>query len=238
MSAATSGPTDDGPMSAVLKKGASSIRDKLKHVSPSLIRSFDPMADPQRTRSPPRGFQSEEDKLLDGMRAAMCTQMQTFYKARAWNDLCGGRILSKSYNFGAATTGAEDIVPMCGLESALSCAQGMGTAAQGSGGTADSSEAIMDCDLVSWRAACLDGPTSFNANKKDPGYNQRAFGRVPIDCYCACYDQCTMGQSSVLGSQAQRNAGAQCTLGQLRSGKCREHGGVVYSAAGSSTQRR
>jgi hypothetical protein len=111
-------------------------------------------------------------------------------------------------------------VPFCGPEAALDCSQGMRTVAQGSGGTSDSSEAIMDCDLVSWQAACLNGSRSFNANPNDPGYNQRLYGRVPIDFYCACYDQCTMGQSSVLG--LQQRTGATCTPTQLRAGKCRE----------------
>lgn len=220
---------DDGPIHARLEHGAKVIRKELQAFPRQLVDGFSPMDSPMRTSSPPKGSQTSADKKLDALRGAMCAEMKSFYKARAWNDLCGGRVLSeKFYHFGEASTGASDIVPMCGLESALTCSQGMGTAAQEQGGTSSSAEAIMDCDLVAWQAACADGMSSYNANPKDPGYNQRAYGRVPIDCYCSCYQQCTMGQSSVLGAQLLKDQqprgrqGAQCTLGQLVSGKCRE----------------
>ena len=216
------GPTDDTALLSRLGEDSKVLRKELQAFPKDLISAFDPMADTQRTSKPPKGSESAEDKRLDQLRGAMCSEMTTFYSARPWNDLCGDRVLSKSYPFGQATTGAEDLVPFCGMEAALTCSQGMGTAAQESGGTSGSGEAIMDCDLVSWRAACLEGSSAFDANKKDPGYNQRLFGRVPIDCYCACYDQCTMGQSSVLGAQ-RPPTGATCTPGQLRAGKCREH---------------
>ena len=212
--------TDDTAILSKFAKASDNINKVLAPFSPDLIGSYDPMADTLRTSKPPKGTESTEDQKLDERRGAMCASMRVFYSARPWNALCGDRILSDNYNFGQATTGSEDLVPFCGPEASLDCSQGMGTAAQGSGGTSDSSEAIMDCDLVSWRAACLNGASSFNANPNDPGYNQRLYGRVPIDCYCACYDQCTMGQSSVLG--LQQRTGATCTPGQLRAGKCRE----------------
>jgi len=221
-SAGGAGPTDDTGLLSKLQKDATVIRKELKPFPSDVTNSFDPMGDTQRTSKPPKGTESAEDKKLDELRGAVCSEMKVFYSARPWNDLCGGRVLSKNYAFGEATTGAGDLVPFCGVEAARTCSQGMGTAAQGNGGTSGSAEAIMDCDLVSWRAACREGRSAFDANPKDPGYNQRLFGRVPIDCYCACYDQCTMGQSSVLGAQRPRT-GATCTPGQLRAGKCREH---------------
>jgi hypothetical protein len=218
----SAGPTDDTGLLSRLEKDAAVIRKELGPYPTDLVSSFDPTGDPQRTSKPAKGTESAEDKKLDQLRGAMCSEMTTFYSARPWNDLCGNRVLSEAYAFGQATTGAGDLEPFCGVEAARTCSQGMGTAAQGNGGTTGSAEAIMDCDLVSWRTACLEGSSAFDANPKDPGFNQRLFGRVPIDCYCACYDQCTMGQSSVLGAQQQRT-GATCTPGQLRAGKCREH---------------
>jgi hypothetical protein len=217
------GPDPDTGLLAKLAKDA----DVIRHTMPAfdhkaILQGYNPQNSVMRTSKPPRnGKQSSLDIKLDNLRGAMCAEMMTFYDARPWNDLCGGRILSKAYNFGAATTGSEDIVPLCGRQASLSCGQGMGVAAQGDGGTSSSAEAIMDCDLVSWRTACLQGADSFNSDTKDPGYNQRLYGLIPSECYCACYDQCTMGQSSVLGAQ---RTGAQCTLSDLHSGKCKSWG--------------
>lgn len=213
-------PLEDTAILARLDRDAKNLETMLSPFPNDLIKVFDPMADPQRTSKPPKGSQSSEEQKLDNMRGAMCSEMTTFYKSRSWNDLCGNRILSKKFSFGQATTGAEDIVPACGLEAALSCAQGMGAAAQGPGGTSDTAEALQTCDMTAWRTACADGASNFNANSKDPGFNQRLYGRVPIDCYCACYNQCSMGQSTVLGAQ-QHPAGPTCTLGHLSAGKCK-----------------
>lgn len=221
MSSSSNRSADDTQILSRLSKDADVINQELRSFPTDLLRSFDPMADTQRTSQPPKQ-QSAEDTKLDELRGAMCSEMSVFYSARPWNDLCENLILSKRFNFGQATTGAENLVPFCGPEAALTCSQGIGTAAQGSGGTSDSSEAIMDCDLVAWQTSCLEGGSVFNANPQDPGFNQRLFGRIPIDCYCACYDQCTMGQSSVLGAQRFRT-GAACTLGQLRAGKCQTY---------------
>jgi len=216
------GTTDDSGLLANLAKDASTIRAALpKFDAAELIKGYNPQDDPMRSSKPPKGSQSENDIKLDNLRGAMCSKMITFYDARPWNDLCGGRILSSAYNFGAATTGAEDIVPLCGREASRECGQGMSVAAQESGGAESSAESIMDCDLVSWRTACLLGTSGqFNADPKDLSYNQRLYGLIPSECYCACYDACTMGQSSVLGAQ---RTGAHCTLEDLKAGKCKNH---------------
>lgn len=232
MSQSTAGglTSDDTGLLNNLKRDAEVLRKEIGGgggLGSSSAGNFDPMGSVQRSSKPPKGTQSAEDKKLDELRGAMCSKMTTFSSARPWNDLCGGRMMSQQYAFGQATTGAGDLVPYCGQEAARFCSQGMGTAPQGDGGTSDSAEAIMDCDLVSWRASCLEGSKSFDANPKDPGFNQKLFGLVPIDCYCACYDQCTMGQSSVLGAQMQQRqqprTGASCTLSQLQAGRCRGH---------------
>lgn len=221
---------DDTTALAKLHQESEALKQKLGSLPAGVVSGFDPMSDFKRTSAPPKGSESKEDQKLNKLRESMCSDMQLFYKSRPWNALCGGRILSKNFDFGSATTGAEDIVPQCGPEAAKSCSQGMGTAAQGAGGTSDSAEAIMDCDTVAWRTACLNGGSLYNANKKDPGFNQRLYGRVPLDCYCACYDQCTMGQSSVLAAQrypvsssSKGGVGATCTLKQLKEGRCKEH---------------
>lgn len=160
---------------------------------------FNPDAPIRVAKAPPKGSQSDVDRMLDGLRGALCAEMNVVYGARAWNDLCGGRALS--YAFGGATAGASDLVPPCGRVAAAFCARGTPTA--NPEGTMGSADAIMNCDMTAWTASCLMGPSGFDADPKDPGYNQRAYGTFPLGCYCACYDQCTMGQSTVLSQRAK-----------------------------------
>jgi hypothetical protein len=214
------GPTDDTGIQTKLGKDRKALTASMDKFNPSkLIKDFSPMDDPKVSSSPAKGSESAKDIKLDDLRGGMCSEMFTFYGARPYNDLCGGRILSKSYNFGAATTGAEDIVPFCGRQSALTCGQGQGIASSSSAGSA---VAIMDCDMLSWRAACLGGAGGFNNDKLDVNYNERLYGIIPIDCYCACYEQCTMGQSNVLGAQ---RTGAHCTSNDLKKGRCKDRRG-------------
>ncbi len=214
--------TDDTTLLSRLQTGSDSIRAEMKRAGKdldpaTLLKGYDPQDDPKRTSKPPHA-ESAEDKKLDQLRGAVCSEMMAFYVAKPWNDLCGDRILSKDYAFGRATTGAEDLVPFCGREAARECGQGMGTAPRVDSGTSGSAEAIMDCDMVSWRAACLLGTKQFDADPQDAGYGERLYGLIPPECYCACYDQCTMGQTGVL---AQRT-GATCSAADLRAGRCRE----------------
>lgn len=159
---------------------------------------FNPGAPIRVAKTPPKGSQDDLERRLDGLRGALCSEMNVVYGARAWNDLCGGKALAYAFGPGA-TTGASDIVPVCGRPAAAFCARG--TPAADSDGATDQAGAIMNCDMTAWMASCLMGPTGFDADLRDPGYNQRLYGNLPLDCYCACYNQCTMGQSTVLAQK-------------------------------------
>lgn len=182
-------------------------QDKLREVASNLKTKatqtgsdFNPEAAIRIAKAPPKGSQDAIEKKLDGLRAALCSEMNVVYGARIWNDLCGGKALDFAFGPGA-TTGASDLVPVCGRPAAAFCARG--TPAANPQGTMSQADAIMNCDMTAWTAACLMGPTGYDADTRDPGYNQRLYGTLPLDCYCACYNQCTMGQSTVLAQKEE-----------------------------------
>jgi len=180
-----------------LRKAATELKTNATKSS-IMGQDFNPEAPIRIAKAPPRGSQTDLEKKLDGMRAALCSEMNVVYGARVWNDLCGGTALD--FAFGpSATTGASDLVPVCGRAAAAFCARG--TPAANPRGTMQGANAIMNCDMTAWTASCLMGPTGYDADPRDPEYNQRLYGYFPLDCYCACYDQCTMGQSNVLAQE-------------------------------------
>lgn len=146
--------------------------------------------------------QSAYDKKLDRMRSALCAEMNvTLNDIHPWNALCGGKALDFAFGPGA-TTGASDIVPVCGRQAATLCARG--TAAANPSGSLGIADATMNCDMTAWKAACGMGSEVLDMDPKDPGYNQALYGTLPLECYCACKNQCLMGQSNVLAQRPLR----------------------------------
>lgn len=193
------------------------IRDKMKgDRADEVATHYDPMSSTKSSKAPTKP-QTAHQKELDTLRASSCASMKARLDKSPAYDPFGS---VDKLNFGPATIGGAELVDVCGAEAAKFCSQGISGAVAQAGASMEVATAIQDCQMTSMTTACGQADR-FDSNPKSSMFNQRLFGKLPEACYVKCKEMCEEGQSSVLGGSFAQRTGSNCTLGDLRAGRCK-----------------